>query len=104
MRDPLVQRCATGVEHLQIVAPAVAGAAEQECAALGMGEERLKRVAAHVGRERDGIGLVALEGLARVVLGRGADVASLRIEYDRDGRMCAADVLHQSLELRLGAR
>ena len=70
----------------------------------GIGEKRLERIAAHVGRQRDRIGLIALEGLARVVLGSRADVAALGIQDHRDLRMRATDVLDQALELRLGAR
>jgi hypothetical protein len=36
-----------------------------------------------MGRQRDGVGLVALEGFAGVLLGGGADVAALGVQDDR---------------------
>ncbi len=63
----------------------------------------LDRVEAHEGRQRHRVGLVALEGLARVLLGGGADVAALGVQDHRHAGCDAVDVLDQPLELVFGA-
>jgi hypothetical protein len=85
------------------LAAGVGGAAQQEQALAVVGQVGLDRVEAHEGRQRDRVGAVALEGLARVLLGGAADVAALGVQDHRHRRRHAADVLHQPLELVFGA-
>src|SRR4029077_512676 len=59
----LVQRAAADVEILQVARPGVGGAAQDDDAAVGVLQERLERIAAEVGIDRDRVGPVALEGL-----------------------------------------
>ncbi len=61
--EPLLGAGAADVEELQVGAAGVGGAAEQDDALVGIGQVRLDRIAAHVGVDRDGVGLVAREGL-----------------------------------------
>ena len=64
---------------------------------------RLHRIKAHERRERDGICAIALKGFNRILLGCGADIAALGIQNDRHQRRDAAHMLHQALQLPLGA-
>ena len=100
----LVERHSGDIEHLQVVAARVAGAAKQEGAAVRIRKKGVDRVLAHVGRKRDRVRVVAFERLARIVLGRGADVAALGVEDHRHLRMLAVDVRDQLLELVFCAR
>jgi hypothetical protein len=92
-----------GLEELQVGAAGVGGAAEDDDAALLPGEIRLDRIETHVGIHRQRVGAVALEGLARVLLGGGADVAALGVEDHRDAGVLLVDVADQRFELVLGA-
>ena len=58
---------------------------------------------AHVRVQGDRIGLKALEGLARVLLGGRADVAALGVENHRDAGMPLVNVGDQRLQFILGA-
>jgi hypothetical protein len=69
--------------RLQVAAAGVAGAAQQDQALAVVAQVGLDRVEAHEGRQRHRVGLVALEGLARVLLGGAADVAALGVQDHR---------------------
>ena len=103
-RHTLIQRLAADVEHLQIGAPGIAGPAQQKGAAVGVGKKGFDRIAAHIGRERDGVGTITLEGLACVVFRSRADIAALDVEDHRDVGMSFAQVRQQPFELGLSAR
>src|SRR5690606_39795389 len=60
-------------------------------------------VVPHVRVHGDGVGVVALEGLAGILFGGRANVATFRIEHQRQGRVVAANVPAQRLELVFGA-
>jgi hypothetical protein len=86
--------------RLQVGAARVRGAAQQDRALAVVAQVGLDRVEAHERRQRHRVGAVALEGLARVLLGGAADVAALGVEDHRHVGRDAADVRDQALELR----
>jgi hypothetical protein len=101
--DPAVQRQSVDVEILKVFGAGIRGAAQEHRAAIWAREERQNRVFAHVGIDRDRIGAVAIESLARIHLGRVADVATLGVEqHDGRGRSFA-DVANARGELGFGA-
>ena len=102
-RHAQVERLAAGFQELQVRTARVGGAAQHDHAAVRPGEIGFDRVRAHVGADGDGIGAVALEGLGGVLFGRGADVAALGVQHQRDVGVVFLDVPAQRLELVLGA-
>ena len=68
-----------------------------------MAQVGLHRVEPHVGRDGGAVRAEALEGFERVVLGRGADVAALGVENDRDARMRLVNVGDEILEFGFGS-
>jgi GGDEF domain-containing protein len=60
---------------------------------------RRDRIEAHVGVDGDGVGAVAVEGFARVLVRGGADVAALGVEDQRDVRIALAQVGADGFEL-----
>jgi hypothetical protein len=78
---------------LEIAGAGIRGAAQQYRAAIGARQKRQHRVLAHVGIDRHRIGAVAIERLARIGLGRVADVVALGVEDDERlrvrGRGCS---------------
>ena len=101
--DALVEFLAANVEELQVGTAWVRGAAKQDYALFTVRQPGLERIAAHIGVDRDGVGLKALEGLAGVLLGSGANVAALGVENDRDAWMLLVNVGDQRFELIFGA-
>ncbi len=99
-----VQGQAVDEQILEIPGAGIRGAAQQNRAAVGPGEKGQHRVLAHVGIDGDGVGAVALEGLARVGLGGIADVAALRVEDHQRGGRALADVADARGELVLSAQ
>ena len=88
---------------LQVVAAGVGGAAQQVGPFAWVLQVGQHGVEAHEGREGDAVGLVTLKGFFGVLLGGGADVATLGIQNHRHLRGHAAHVGHQLFELVFGA-
>jgi hypothetical protein len=75
------------VQELQIRTARIRGAAQDDHAAIAPLHVRLDRIKAHVRIDGHGIGTVAVVGFARVLARRGADVAALGVEDQRDVRI-----------------
>ena len=86
-----VHRLAVGDERLDVVAPRIAGAAERDHTAPVL-EVGRHRVGAEVRIHGDRVSSVAPERLAGIVLGRGADVATLGVEDQRHVGVGLADI------------
>jgi len=101
----LVERQPVGpdLQHLQVGAARVRRTTQHDGAAAGAGEERLECVSSQIRIHGDGIGAVPIEGLGRVALGRGSDVATLGVQNQDDVGMLAADVLAEDLQLPFGS-
>ena len=103
-RHALVQGHAIRVEKLQVRAARVRGAAQDDHAAVCPRQVGVERILAHVGVDGDGVGAVALERFARVLRGRGADVAPFRVEDQRDVRIVLAHVAADVFQLLFRAQ
>ncbi len=99
---PQVEGLAVYFEELQVGSTGIGGSTQGDDGPGG--EEGLDRVGSEVGVHGDGVGAVATEGLARVLLGGRADIASLRVEDDRDLGVVLGDVAAEPFELVLGAQ
>ena len=99
--DVLEQLLAAHVQILKILRARIARAAKNDDALVAVLEERLDRIAAEIRIHRHRIRVVALERLVRVLLGRAADVAALRIQDHDRIRAGRLDVVDGVLELIL---
>ena len=95
--DVGVDRLTIGDERLDVVTARVARTTEGDDPA-SVFEVRLDRVGAEVRIDGDGVGSVPLERLPGVVLGGGADVATLGVEDQCHVRIGLAHVLADALE------
>ena len=101
--DHLIKLAAVDHEVLELPRPSVRGAAEDHDAFVAVLQKRLDRIAPEVGVHGDGIGTIALEGLAGVLLGGAADVAAFGIEDHRHAGRALADVAQRIEQLVFGA-
>jgi len=104
LRDPPVQRQPVDYEILKVVSPGIRRAAQENGAALGPRKKRQHGILAHVGIDRDRVGIVTLERLAGVRLGGIADVAALGVQDDQRRGSALADVADAGGELGLLAQ
>ena len=84
---------------LQIVPTGIGCAAQQKSPFAFKLQIRRDRVKPHEGRQRNGIGTVALKRLNGILLSGAADVAALGIQNDGHLGRDTAHVLHQALKL-----
>ena len=90
-------------EVLKVGAAGIGSSAQHDQTPVGKLQVRLDRIETHVGIHRQRVGLVTLEGLARVLLGSRADVAALRVEHHRHRRVVLMNIDDEILQLVFGA-
>ena len=95
----MIKRLASAVEHLEVVAAFVAGAAKDEGTFVRILKVRLDGIKAHVRRKRDAVSSETFEGLLSIMLGSGADVAALSIKNHGNFRIFAVNAGNQFFEL-----
>ena len=88
---------------LEIIAPGVGRAAQQERTLAGIAQVGFDRIKTHVRRQGDRVSTVAHKRFSRILLSGVADVAALGVQDHRHARSCLADVGDQALELVLRA-
>ena len=96
---PFEQTLAMGLEHLQIGTSRVGCAAQQKDPSSGPGQPGLDRVETHVRVDRDRIGVIALEGLTRILLCSGSDITAFDIEDHGHRRMPVVNMPDECLKL-----
>jgi hypothetical protein len=97
-RHVLVQRLAIDFQELQVGTAGIGGTRHSTITPRSF-HSRRDRVPAHVGADRDDVGVIALEGFAGILFGGGADVTALGIEHQRDLGVVGAQVGADALQL-----
>src|SRR5690606_15706607 len=99
-RHTQIQRRAVGrLYELQVGAAGIGCAAQDDDALVVPFQVGRYRVGAHVGIDRDGVSLIALEGFARILLRCRSDVAALGVQNNGQVRVVFTYVVTQSLQL-----